>query len=64
VAASGGTTLGIDIDPNDGNVWAYERCGAGTAGGGPVDRDNTPLDPDLQVRSKDRRRVSRTLARA
>src|SRR5262245_11271620 len=32
-----GTTAGIDIDPIDGNVWAYERCGAGTAGGGPVD---------------------------
>ncbi|HEX7798437.1 MAG TPA: hypothetical protein VF456_28935, partial [Vicinamibacterales bacterium] len=24
-----GTTAGIDIDPKDGNVWAYERCGAG-----------------------------------
>src|SRR4051794_15149955 len=23
-----GTTAGIDIDPTDGNVWAYERCGA------------------------------------
>ena len=40
-----GTTAGIDIDPTDGNVWAYERCGAGTAGGGPVDCDNTLLDP-------------------
>src|SRR5262249_24129391 len=40
-----GKTAGIDIDPTDGNVWAYERCGAGTAGGGPVDCDNTPLDP-------------------
>ena len=30
---------------HDGNVWAYERCGAATAGGGPVDCDNTPLDP-------------------
>ena len=40
-----GTTAGIDIDPGDGNIWAYERCGAGTAGGGPVDCDNTPLDP-------------------
>jgi len=40
-----GTTAGIDIDPTDGNIWAYERCGAGTAGGGPVDCDNTPLDP-------------------
>ena len=40
-----GTTAGIDIDPIDGNIWAYERCGAATAGGGPVDCDNTPLDP-------------------
>jgi sugar lactone lactonase YvrE len=40
-----GTSAGLDIDPIDGNVWGYERCGAGTAGGGPVDCDNTPVDP-------------------
>jgi len=40
-----GTSAGIDIDPKDGHVWAYERCGAGTAGGGPVDCENTPVDP-------------------
>jgi sugar lactone lactonase YvrE len=40
-----GTTAGIDIDPNDGHVWAYERCGAGTAGGGPVSCDTNPVDP-------------------
>jgi len=43
-----GTTAGIDIDPRDGNVWAYERCGAGAAGGaggGPVDCDTNPVDP-------------------
>src|SRR4029077_14260919 len=40
-----GTTAGVDIDPTDGNVWAYERCGAGTAGGGPVDCHNTARDP-------------------
>jgi sugar lactone lactonase YvrE len=40
-----GTTAGVDIDPKDGHIWAYERCGAATAGGGPVDCDNTPLDP-------------------
>jgi hypothetical protein len=40
-----GTSAGIDIDPKDGHVWAYERCGAGTAGGGPVDSENTPVDP-------------------
>ena len=42
-----GTSAGIDIDPKDGNVWAYERCGAGAAGagGGPVDCENNPVDP-------------------
>ena len=32
-----GTSAGLDVDPKDGNIWGYERCGAGTAGGGPVD---------------------------
>jgi DNA-binding beta-propeller fold protein YncE len=43
-----GTSAGIDIDPKDGHIWAYERCGAGAAGGaggGPVDCDNNPVDP-------------------
>jgi hypothetical protein len=40
-----GTTAGIDVDPIDGNIWAYERCGAATAGGGPVDCDSSPFDP-------------------
>jgi DNA-binding beta-propeller fold protein YncE len=40
-----GTSAGIDIDPKDGHVWAYERCGAGTAGGGPVDCENNAVDP-------------------
>ena len=40
-----GTSAGIEIDPIDGHIWAYERCSAGTAGGGPVDCDNTPVDP-------------------
>jgi len=45
---SWGTTAGIDIDPIDGNVWAYERCGAGAAGGaggGAVDCETSPVDP-------------------
>jgi sugar lactone lactonase YvrE len=45
---SWGTTAGIDIDPKDGNVWAYERCGAGAgggAGGGPVDCETNMVDP-------------------
>src|SRR5919107_5787216 len=28
-----GTSAGVDIDPMDGHIWAYERCGAGTLGG-------------------------------
>ena len=40
-----GTSAGLDIDPKDGHVWGYERCGAGTAGGGPVDCENNPVDP-------------------
>jgi sugar lactone lactonase YvrE len=40
-----GTSAGVDIDPKDGHVWGYERCGAGTAGGGPVDCENNAVDP-------------------
>ena len=42
-----GHTAGIDIDPIDGNIWAYERCAAaaGMAGQGPVSCDNNPVDP-------------------
>ncbi len=40
-----GTTAGIDIDPTDGHVWAYERCGSGGLGGGRVDCDTNPVDP-------------------
>jgi len=41
-----GSTAGIDIDPNDGHIWAYERCGASSFGGGvPVNCDNNPVPP-------------------
>jgi sugar lactone lactonase YvrE len=43
-----GTSAGVDIDPLDGHVWAYERCGAGTlggAGGGGVSCDTNVVDP-------------------
>lgn len=41
-----GSTAGIDIDPTDGHIWAYERCGAGAFGSGaPVNCDNNPVDP-------------------
>lgn len=32
-----GSTAGIDIDPKDGNIWAYDRCGANTCEGSKVD---------------------------
>src|SRR6187551_532976 len=43
-----GTSAGMDIDPKDGNIWGYERCGAGAgggAGGGPVDCETKAVDP-------------------
>ena len=43
-----GTSAGIDIDPIDGHVWAYERCGAGAAGGaagGGVNCETNEVDP-------------------
>ena len=45
---SWGTTAGIDIDPTDGNIWAYERCGVGAAagsGGGGASCDTNLVDP-------------------
>jgi DNA-binding beta-propeller fold protein YncE len=42
-----GTSAGVDIDPNDGHIWAYERCGSGTlgGGGGAVTCDTNDVDP-------------------
>jgi hypothetical protein len=43
-----GTSAGIDIDPIDGNIWAYERCGVGAAagaGGGGASCDTNLVDP-------------------
>ena len=41
-----GSTAGVDIDPIDGQLWAYERCGAGSFGAGvPVNCDSNPVDP-------------------
>jgi len=40
-----GTSAGIDIDPIDGNIWAYERCGSGVLSGGGVNCDTNPVDP-------------------
>jgi DNA-binding beta-propeller fold protein YncE len=41
-----GSSAGIDIDPIDGQIWAYERCGAGTFGAGaPITCDSNPVDP-------------------
>lgn len=41
-----GSSAGVDIDPGDGHIWAYERCGAGTFGeGAPITCDSNPVDP-------------------
>lgn len=41
-----GSTAGIDIDPTDGMIVAYERCGAGNFGAGvPVNCDTNLVDP-------------------
>lgn len=43
-----GHTAGIDIDPTDGHIWAYERCGAGggfRAGQGPTNCETNPVNP-------------------
>jgi DNA-binding beta-propeller fold protein YncE len=40
-----GSTAGADIDPTDGHVWMYERCGSGSAGGPGVNCDTNPVDP-------------------
>jgi sugar lactone lactonase YvrE len=44
-----GSSAGIEIDPIDGHIWAYERCGAGSFGAGvPVTCDTNPVDPILK----------------
>src|SRR6187402_2801405 len=43
-----GTSAGVEIEPKDGNIWAYERCGAGALGGaagGGVSCDTNLVDP-------------------
>ena len=41
-----GSTAGIDIDPVDGNIVGYERCGAGNFGSGvPINCDTNPVNP-------------------
>ena len=42
---SWGSTAGIDIDPTDGHVVGYERCGSGSAGGPGVNCDNNAVAP-------------------
>jgi streptogramin lyase len=43
-----GSSAGIEIDPIDGHVWAYERCGSGSAGGPGVNCDTNPVDPIIK----------------
>ena len=38
-------TAGVDIDPTDGHVWAYERCASGSAGGPGINCESNAVDP-------------------
>lgn len=38
-----GSTAGVDIDPTDGHIWAYERCGG--SGFGAVNCSSNPVHP-------------------
>jgi sugar lactone lactonase YvrE len=40
-----GSSAGVEIDPIDGNIWAYERCGAGALADDRVSCDSNPVDP-------------------
>jgi len=40
-----GSSAGIDIDPTDGNIWAYERCGAGALADERINCDSNPVNP-------------------
>ncbi len=40
-----GSTAGVDIDPTDGHVWAYERCASGSAGGPGINCESNAVDP-------------------
>lgn len=43
-----GTSAGIQVDPIDGHIWAYERCASGSAGGPGVNCDSNAVDPVLK----------------
>jgi len=43
-----GTTAGMEVDPTDGNLWTYERCGSGSAGGPGVNCDSNPVPPIIK----------------
>jgi hypothetical protein len=43
-----GSSAGIELDPTDGQIWAYERCGSGSAGGAGVNCESNPVDPIMK----------------
>ncbi len=44
-----GSSAGIDIDPTDGHIWAYERCGAVALGAGAVTCETNPVPPIFKL---------------
>src|ERR1700752_3947125 len=49
-----GTSAGIEIDPTDGNIWAYERCGGGVLQDAETNWDTHPGGPLFKFDRKSR----------
>jgi sugar lactone lactonase YvrE len=39
----------MEIDPTDGHLWTYERCGSGSAGGPGINCDSNPVAPIFKL---------------
>lgn len=44
-----GSSAGIAVDPTDGHIWTYERCGAVALGAGAVTCDTNPVPPIFKL---------------
>ena len=44
-----GTSAGMEIDPTDGHIWTYERCGSGSAGGPGINCESNPVAPIFKL---------------
>jgi sugar lactone lactonase YvrE len=44
-----GTSAGMEVDPTDGHLWTYERCGSGSAGGPGINCESNPVAPIFKL---------------